>query len=453
MSAENSAEHTRPLTHVVTNTEHQSLPTGWMSKRLDDLLLPVDVRAGDLPPDQAADLVILSLTKRRGLIPQAERFGKRIATNNVSRYKVVRTGQIVYNPYVIWEGAVHALRNLPAGIVSPVYPVLQTREPDGGYLDYLLRTSILISHYNRLCSGAVNRRRSIRPEAFGSIEVKVPPLPERRAIAATLRTVQRAMQACDRVIATASSFKQSLLHHVFTYGPVSFSQIDRVPLKQTEIGLVPEHWASSRLVDLLCEPLRNGHSAAAHPTNEGIRTLTLTAVTRNDFSAKNTKLTVADPKRVKDMWLKRGDIFVERANSAEHVGLAALYGGDDDFAIFPDLLIRVRVAPERAEPKFVVEQLLKRETRKYYQMNAKKTAGNFPKIDQVIVENTPLALPSLAEQRQIAVQIMTIDAKLAAERALQTGLARIFQSLLHNLMTGKLRLSHLVDQLDPEAVR
>ncbi len=73
-------------------------------------------------------------------------------------------------------------------------------------------------------------------------------------------------------------------------------------------------------------------------------------------------------------------------------------------------------------------------------MNAKKTAGNFPKIDQSIIEKTPIALPPLPEQREIATQMAAVDTKLAAEKKRQSALGALFQSLLHHLMTGKVRL-------------
>jgi len=183
------------VTSSVAKGEEPELPNGWKSRELGELLREVDVRQADLPKAEAEELEVLSLTKNNGLILQSERLGKRIATEDTSKYKVVREGQIVYNPYVIWEGAVHALRKYPAGLVSPVYPVWETCEPDGGFVDYMLRTPPLIEAYNRVCSGAVNRRRSIREEAFTAIPVTVPEVRERQAIASALRTVQGAKEA------------------------------------------------------------------------------------------------------------------------------------------------------------------------------------------------------------------------------------------------------------------
>jgi hypothetical protein len=83
-------------------------------------------------------------------------------------------------------------------------------------------------------------------------------------------------------------------------------------VSETEL---PDGWRAVQLGGLLREDLRNGHSARESSNGEGVRTLTLTSVTRRDFSLQNTKVTVADPDKVRDLWLRPGDVFVERANT------------------------------------------------------------------------------------------------------------------------------------------
>ena len=108
--------------------------------------------------------------------------------------------------------------------------------------------------------------------------------------------------------------------------------------KPKEPGLsspVPEGWTVKPLETLLREPLRNGHSAKATEDPNGIRTLTLTAVTRKSFVPENTKITCADPHRVREMWLEPSDILIERANTPEYVGLAAIYEGSAEMGNIP----------------------------------------------------------------------------------------------------------------------
>lgn len=280
-----------------------------------------------------------------------------------------------------------------------------------------------------------------------NLQIPLPPLPEQRAIAHVLRTVQRAKEATEQVIAEARELKKSLMRHLFTYGPVPVEEADKVRLKETEIGLVPEHWEVRAVRTLLREPLKNGHSARETQNPDGVRTLTLSAVTYNDFSPSNTKLTVADPNKVRDLWLKPGDILVERANTIEFVGLSALYKGPENYAIYPDLMIRVRCREEEVIPGYLVEYLRTDRCRKYFRDNASGTAGSMPKISQGVVEQALIPIPSFGEQRRIATTSEQLDDKVRSEQARLAALDALFQSLLHHLMTGKVRVNHIAQLL------
>jgi len=209
--------------------------------------------------------------------------------------------------------------------------------------------------------------------------------------------------------------------------------------KGIQMAALPDSWSIGKLGDLLREPLRNGHSATATTDKNGIRTLTLTAVTTRDFSIKNTKITCADPERVKSMWLKSGDILVERANTPEFVGLSALYEGPDDFAIFPDLMIRVRIDEAKAAVRFVDYWLLADSARRYFKINARSTAGNFPKIDQGTVEKVPIPLPPLPEQKKIARILSTVQRAIEAQEQITQTTTELKKALMHKLFTEGLR--------------
>lgn len=303
-----------------------------------------------------------------------------------------------------------------------------------------------------LYQGAGNKTTipNLSRSRLAELAVPVPPLPEQRAIAHVLRTVQRAKEATEQVIAEARELKKSLMRHLFTYGPVPVEEADKVRLKETEIGPVPEHWEVRAVRTLLREPLKNGHSARETLNPDGVRTLTLSAVTYNDFSPSNTKLTVADPNKVRDLWLKPGDILVERANTIEFVGLSALYKGPENYAIYPDLMIRVRCREEEVIPGYLVEYLRTDRCRKYFRDNASGTAGSMPKISQGVVEQALIPIPSFGEQRRIATTSEQLDDKVRSEQARLASLDALFQSLLHHLMTGKVRVNHIAQSLGVE---
>ncbi|MCX4587040.1 restriction endonuclease subunit S [Streptomyces sp. NBC_01481] len=163
---------------------------------------------------------------------------------------------------------------------------------------------------------------------------------------------------------------------------------------------LPSGWAAAELGELLREPLRNGHSASRAKGCDGIRTLKLTAVTLDYFTEENTKVTSADPLRVKDLWLEPGDILVQRSNTPELIGTSALYNGPRNWAIYPDLLVRVRVN-SCLTPNFAALMLRSRKVRDYLKANAKGLVGSMPKIDHSAIAGIRLPVPPKAEQHRI----------------------------------------------------
>ncbi|MEL5960244.1 hypothetical protein AADR41_36740, partial [Streptomyces sp. CLV115] len=141
-----------------------------------------------------------------------------------------------------------------------------------------------------------------------------------------------------------------------------------------------------------------------------MRTLNLTAVTLNDFRDENTKITSADPSRVKGLWLEPGDILIQRSNTPELVGTAAIFNGPKNWAIYPDLLIRVRTG-SRLDPEFATMVLRSRVARNYFKSKAKGLAGSMPKIDQAVIANFQMPVPPIEEQKRLVAEVTAkIDA-------------------------------------------
>ena len=161
---ESATNHT-----VATSTNNHKFRL--TNKNLGEVLHPSELRLQDIGN---VDVPLLSLTKDSGIIIQSQRFSQMNVVDDLSAYKVVQKGWIVYNPYVIWEGAIHALYDLELGIISPAYEVWIPQEVDYRYLDYILKTPRLLNEYARLASGGVKRRRVVSVLDFQNIEVDVP---------------------------------------------------------------------------------------------------------------------------------------------------------------------------------------------------------------------------------------------------------------------------------------
>lgn len=304
----------------------------------------------------------------------------------------------------------HVLRS--RGAVIPEY-----------LMHYLLQRDVRINAEQNM-SGAVGQRRVPRPY-LESLEIPVPPLAEQWRIVAQVEQQVAHIEAGEAALVEASKGVADLRSSI---ADAAISQHSESP------------WA--KLQEILREPLRNGVSAKATTDGSGVRTLTLTAVTKNDFSPQFTKVTSADPDRVKDLWLEDQDIFVQRSNSAELVGTSAIYRGEKDWAIYPDLLIRVRVDKSRALPEYVALALRTNRILFYFRQNARGLSGSMPKIDQAMIGNANFPLPSIPKQREaiewVKQQEAAIDPLATSASTAKAECAELRAALLHTAFTGAL---------------
>lgn len=155
------------------------------------------------------------------------------------------------------------------------------------FLFYVLKHPRIRAYLAGQMEGSTGRQR-LSKDVLEKYSFPIPSLKEQKIIAGVLSLVQNAIAQQEKAIALTTELKKALMQKLFTEGT------RKEPQKQTEIGLIPESWEVVKLNSLLREKLRNGHSAKETNDENGVRTLTLTAVTKNDFSEANTKITCSN---------------------------------------------------------------------------------------------------------------------------------------------------------------
>lgn len=143
----------------------------WGTGTLNDVLEEVDVRNAD----ESISLV-LSVTEGRGVVPQSEVFKKRIATDDITNYKVVQPLDIAWNPYLLWTGAVGQWLGGASGVTSPVYPIYRARpDQDARFWGLVLNSGLLTPYFDSTAVGSIQRRRRTTRSVFEAAPVPIPP--------------------------------------------------------------------------------------------------------------------------------------------------------------------------------------------------------------------------------------------------------------------------------------
>src|SRR5271157_1985661 len=417
---------------ALQETDIGPVPEDWGLARLRELTYEATERNQRLAYGRED---VLSVDNELGLIPSDRLLGEDFA-----RYQLVRRNQFAYNPMRLNVGSLGLWKDDRVGVVSPDYIVFGCREDqlDSDFLDLFRGSAAWKWQIQQSGQGSVRIRYYYRHIA--EFWVPRPPLPEQRAIAHVLRTVQRAKEATEKVIAATRQLKASLMRHLFTFGPVPVVNAERVKLKESDIGMLPEHWEVRPLESLARlvsggTPSKerseywNGPIPWASPKDMKQPRLA-DAEDHISSEAAQEGSRIVPPGSVfvviRGMILARDfPIAQAKVPMAFNQDMKAILPGDDldsDFLLYAMVHHRARILPEIGT-----------------------SAHGTKRISTSAIANFALPLPPLSEQREIARILTCSDQSILAEESRRKALAASFRSILHHLMTGKLR----VRDLDP----
>ena len=425
--------------HEFKDTYLGPVPFDWEMIKLGDLFEPVNLKLKDFE-ERNEDIPILSMTRYQGLILQSRKFDKRVASRDTSNYKVVKHGHLVYG-FPIDEGVIAILHRYPIGAVSPAYNVWKpTREIDLLFVDYLLKTSVLIQVYRTYTAHVVGRRRNLPQRDFVNIEIPLPPLPEQHAIAQVLTTVRQSIEATERVIAAAKELKRSMMKYLFNYGPVPVDLADQVALKETEIGDLPIKWEVNKLSDVVTftRKPRNLNISAF----ERIPFIPMDAVPI-DRRYPKYYLEKTPDEISSGIYAELNDIILAKITPSFENGKQAIIANiPTDFAyvtteVFP-------ISPndkDQLNNLFLFYYLKNAEVRSDIAAKMEGTTGR-QRVPKDVVRNTHIPIPNISQQIQIAEELDTVDTKVHCETYRKSALDGLFNSLLHQLMTGRVRAQY-----------
>lgn len=281
--------------------------------------------------------------------------------------------------------------------------------------------------------------KGIPRDDLRKVLLKIPPLPEQRSIAFVLSTVQEAKEKTEAVIVATRALKKSLMRHLFTYGHVPLNEAEKVPLKQTEIGEVPEGWDVVRVGDVF-EFSKKPKNLKIDEENE-IPFIPMEYIP--DEGINNCKFDLKRSEEIKSgSFFFKGDLLVAKITPSFENGKQCIVEDlPTDFGYATTEVWPIHET-ERTSILYLFYYLKQHEIRVDIAGKMEGSTGR-QRVPKNVLENLKIPIPSLPEQQQIASILSAVDEKIEKEENKKKALDDLFKTLLHDLMTAKLRVNHL----------
>lgn len=159
---------------------------------------------------------VLSVTNHSGFVLPEEQFERRVASANVSNYKVVEQGQYAYNPSRINVGSIARLDDWENGILSPMYVVfkLDTKKVCSDYFFHWLNSSEARQRIKNSAQGSV--RETVSFKDLGAIDIPLPAMDVQKDVTYKLNLAQKEISLLKKTLEQYRSQKRGLMQKLLT---------------------------------------------------------------------------------------------------------------------------------------------------------------------------------------------------------------------------------------------
>ncbi|CAK6694908.1 hypothetical protein IFHNHDMJ_01720 [Synechococcus sp. CBW1107] len=310
---------------------------------------------------------------------------------------------------------------------------LDRSELDPAFFSYQAQSSYGKAYFLSVAHKTTNLA-CINTSKLKAFPVLIPPLSEQKKIAHILSSVQRAIEAQERIIQTTTELKRALMHKLFTEG------LRRELQKQTEIGLVPESWEVMPLSE--CSVVQTGIAKGRKVNEEEaveVPYLRVANVQDGYLDLSEMKTIIIRKNEQQRFALQDGDVVLTEGGDFDKLGRGFIWHGQIENCVHQNHVFAVRPDKMQISSEFFAYLSQSPYGKRYFLSVAHKTT-NLACINTTKLKAFPVLLPPQDQQADIVVACSSIDGKIRNATNKKKLLQDMFRALLHELMTAKTRV-------------
>ena len=405
-------------------SEH--IPDGWQVVRLGDV---ASLRREQIKPEggDPRPYVGLEHIKSKGSLNGYAQAGESVSNKTVFLKGDTLFGKLRPNLRKVVRASFDGLCS------TDILAVFPKGLNEASLLSYILQSDQLHEHAMRGITGTRMPRTSWNH--LQSFKLAYPPLPEQRAIAAILDSIDQAIETTDALISATEQLRDSLLHTLLTRGlPGRHAEWKQVP----GLGTIPTDWQAALLGDIL-ESTTYGTNVSLGE-NGGVPILRMNNLQNGKIDLSDVRRANLADRELLTLDLVRGDILFNRTNSRDLVGKVAIVHSLPNPTSFASYLVRLRVKENLVDPFWLAALMVS----KSCQSRIRRFAT--PGVSQANINPTSLKalivpLPSLPEQQAIAAILESVDESIEKGRGAGEGLRLLKAAAADTLLTGRVRVT------------
>ena len=391
------------------------MESNWPTVKLEELL-EQNTSTEKLEPNKSYRLLGVRL-EGKGPFVREKKSGSQIRAECLRK---VTSGEFIYSRLFAWRGAFGLIPlEMDGAFVSNEFPTFKIDEPQvfPKFLEIYFKQRWVWTVVEKYCTGTTKASRNrFKEKFFLNLEIPLPHIEEQKRIVAKIESLLAKIEEARRLRAEALEEAESLVG----------TAVLRFFAQDKENG-----WSEGKIGDYVLDDLY-GTSEKTTDDETGTPILRMGNIQHGRLDTSDLKYLHLNEKDRKKLLLRKGDILVNRTNSAELVGKCAVFELEEEYA-FASYLIRLRFNTERANPKLVAAYINSPIGRTYMFSERKQMTGQ-ANVNAKKLKAMPIPLPSISEQRRIVTYLDSLQAKVDELKGLQAETEKEIEELVPSIL-------------------
>ena len=325
---------------------------------------------------------------------------------------------------------------------------------DEKFVSYVFQSGAYKRHLDIILAGsAINNLKNSDVEA---LSLEIPPRKEQRLIARILDILDTQIQKTEALIAKLEKVKVGLLHDLLTRGIDENGRLRPSPeqapglYKESPLGLIPREWnpktighVSSSIVD---GPFGSNLKTEHYVTEPGVRVVRLQNIIPFEYDDTDRAfIKDGHAEALSKNIVQPDDVLIASLGDGTHpAGRACLYPSN-----LPEAINKADCFRLRADSRVVTNSyiMLFMNSDIFAQQARKWTQGvTLQRINTTSLKRIYISCPPLEEQKLISRKLNKALFLLATQREELDKLILKKQGLMDDLLTGRVRVTSLLEQ-------